>query len=149
MTIAFIGCGETSITAQADETALSLLAEARDQNYTQNEQMWVRAPFYETRRASTSPHGPLVDIWVKLNALPAFESNPEAPDWPMGTFAIKHGYDENENMTSRMIISRNSDGWFFAAFTPDDQIVTSGQPAMCLSCHGGAVSFLRFIDFPP
>ena len=142
------GCGDTSETAATDANAMRLLAEAREQNYTQNEQMWVRAPYFDSRRGSMSPHGSTVEIWVKLNTLAAFEANPEAPDWPVGTTAIKHGYDENENMTGRFLITRMETGWFFAAMTPDDRIMDSGQPDLCLTCHGGKYSWFRFVDFP-
>ena len=148
-TLALAGCWETSVTAESDATALRILAEARSENYSTSGDGWRRAPYFETRRTSLSPHGAMVDLWVTSNVVDAFEENPESPDWPVGSVAIKHGYDENENLQSRAIIVRQADGWFFAALTADDQIVHSGQPEMCLSCHGGAVSYLRFIDFPP
>jgi len=148
MTLALAGCWETSVTAAADETALRLLAEARSENYMEASQNWMRAPYFETRRSSMSPHGPNVDLWVTRAVVEAFENNSDAPDWPVGSFAIKHGYDQDENITLRALIKKEESGWFFAVLTADDQIMHSGSPELCVSCHGGQNSVFRFIDFP-
>ena len=144
--IGLFGC-DTSETALYDEEALKLLAMMRDQNYGQNEEMWGRAPGFETRRESMSPHGAKSEIWVTRNVIDMHEANLEGP-WPVESMAIKHGYDANDNLTSRALMVHQPWGWFYAVFTPDDRIIASGYPQMCKDCHPAASGALRFVDFP-
>jgi hypothetical protein len=97
---------------------------------------WDRAPGYDTRRTSSAPHGDMVDIYVNDVLAEALASGEKLTAWPEGSLIVKDGF-KGDSLHLVALMEMRADGWFFAEYEPDGEVLFSGSPRTCTKCHGG------------
>lgn len=143
---AFSGCADESREAEADREAQALLAEVAD-DYAG----WATMPGFDARRASASPHGNAVEIYVNavldeaLTAAIEADGHDASGPWPAGSIVVKDGYD-GDTLITRSLLHKTPEGWFFALFDAEDAIVDAGRDIHCLDCHSDGRDRLLSLD---
>lgn len=144
--LALYGCGDESAEASADRAAQALLDEVRD-DYAE----WPTMPGFEARRASASPHGNAVEIYINgvldealTDAFEADGQDASGP-WPIDSMVVKLGYD-GDTLITRSLLHKTPDGWFYALFRADDAIVSAGREIYCVDCHDDGRDALLSLD---
>ncbi len=123
--------------------AEDLLDEVRAADY----QSWARAPGYPTRTASTAPHGDMVDIYINDVLAEVLASGETLTEWPEGSLIVKDGF-KSDAPHLVAIMDKRADGWFYAEYDADDEILYSGSPDTCTGCHSAGADFVRAFGFP-
>jgi len=139
--LALAGCGDD----EDPEGAADLWARIHDQDY----QSWMRAPGYETRRSSSSPHGDQVDIFINDTIAAALAGDP-ITSWPVGSLIVKDGYDGGE-FSIVAAMEKREDTWFWAEWDTDGSSKYSGPAAdvdTCTDCHESGADLVRAFSFP-
>ena len=131
------GCGDD----QAPEEAAALLTRIRADDY----RAWARAPGYETRRSSSSPHCEEVDIYIDPTIAGALTAE-SLEEWPLGSLIVKDGFDGND-LELIAVMEKREDGWFWAEYF-DGESKFSGNPDVCLDCHDAGNDYVLAFDLP-
>jgi hypothetical protein len=108
---------------------------------------WERAPGYEMRRASGAPHGDMVDIYINDILAESLASGETLTAWPEGSLIVKDGF-QGDSPHLVALMERRSDGWFFAEYEPDGEVLFSGSPRTCTKCHTGGADAVLAFGFP-
>lgn len=108
---------------------------------------WERAPGYAERTPSGAPHGDAVDIFINDTLAEALASGDKLSAWPEGSLIIKDGYKKGDPYLVA-VMEKRGDGWFWAEYEPDGEVLFSGEPGVCTRCHDGGADFVRAFGFP-
>jgi hypothetical protein len=138
--LALAGCGDD----QDPDGAADLWKRIHDQNY----RSWMRAPGYETRKASAAAHGDEVDIYVNPAIQAALSGAGPLASWPDGSVIVKDGFSGGDpHIVAAM--EKAGSTWFWAEWDPDGQAAYSGNPSICTDCHQSGADMVRAFGFPP
>jgi hypothetical protein len=137
----FLGaaCGDN----QDDAGARALLQKVRAEGYTS----WDRAPGYETRRPSHSPHSEVVDIYVNDRIAEVLATGEHDGAWPEGSIIVKEGFDGSD-LELIAVMEKRADGWFWAEYDDDGDPDYSGRPEVCTDCHRSGSDYVRAFRLP-
>ncbi len=108
----------------------------------------ARVPGYEERRASSQPHGDLVDIYFNETAQRALQSTGPLQSWPDGSLFVKDGFHDDGSLDVVTAMEKRDGAWFWAEFTATGAARYSGTPEVCLDCHGSGSDFVRAVALP-
>jgi hypothetical protein len=133
------GCGDN----QDDAGARRLLERVRDENY----RGWERPPGWESRRASSAPHGDAVDIYVNEVIEEALVVGEPLSRWPRGSVIVKDGWDGSD-LELIAIMEKRGDGWYWAEYDDAGDPVYSGHPDTCIDCHRDGSDHVRAFRLP-
>jgi len=137
LVVCVAGCGDD----QAPEEAAALLTRIRADDY----RAWDRAPGYETRRSSSSPHSEEVDIYIDPTIAGALTAE-SLDEWPLGSLIVKDGFDGGD-LELIAVMEKREDGWFWAEYF-DGESKYSGKPDVCLDCHDAGNDYVLAFDLP-
>lgn len=107
-----------------------------EENNYRNWDLW---PLRGERYASVSVHGPLLTTYVSDNAVPAIESRAGA--LPYGSMVVRESYDSEGELREIGVRYKVEDydpehnDWFWAAYTPDGEVMVEGRVESCQTCH--------------
>jgi hypothetical protein len=138
--IVFASCAEKN---QDPEGAATLWDEVHAADYPS----WARAPGYEMRTPSTAPHGDMVDIYINDVLMEALASGEKLTAWPEGSLIVKDGFNGSSPKLVA-IMEKRDDGWYFAEYEPDGEVLFSGMPDTCTGCHSAGADMVRAFGFP-
>jgi hypothetical protein len=133
------GCGDN----QDDAGARSLLERVRADGY----RAWDRAPGYEARRASHSPHAELVDIYVNDRIAEVLALGEPRDSWPEGAIIVKDGFSGSD-LKLVAAMEKRRDGWYWAEYDADGDPSYSGHPDVCIDCHRSGSDYVRAFSLP-
>jgi hypothetical protein len=134
------GCGDN----QDDAGARSLLERVRADGY----RSWDRAPGYEARRASHSPHSDLVEIYVNDRIAEVLALGEPRDTWPEGSIIVKDGF-AGSDLKLVAVMEKRTDGWYWAEYDADGDPSYSGHPDVCTDCHRSGSDYVRAFSLPP
>jgi len=107
-----------------------------EENYYRNWNLW---PLKDELYASTSIHGPLLTTYVSDNAISAIQDREGA--LPYNSIVVRESYEpegELREIGVRYKVNgydpEHSD-WFWAAYTPDGEVIVEGRVESCQNCH--------------
>jgi len=132
-------CGDN----QDEEGALALLDRVKADNY----RSWERAPGYETRRASHSPHSDQVDIYVNDQIAEVLALGDPQTAWPEGSVIVKDGFSGSD-LELIAVMEKRADGWYWAEYDADGDPSYSGHPELCTDCHRSGSDYVRAFALP-
>ncbi len=101
-------------------------------------------PGHEGISPGQAPHGVYHRIYINgdlLDALPI-----ESRIAPMGTIIVKENMNRDEEVQKITVMAKvdgyNNEGgnWFWAAYSPEGEVLAEGTPKGCVSCHVGMKS---------
>lgn len=104
-----------------------------------NYRSWDLWPLKEERYASTSIHGPLLTTHVSDGTSSAIINR--AGSLPYGSIVVRESYDAGGELREIGVRYKVEDynpehnDWFWAAYTPDGDIIAEGQVEACQDCH--------------
>jgi hypothetical protein len=127
-------CRENTQPAEARELRDRLGTDYRD---------WEPVPGFEARRASDTAHGEEVEVfWNELARASAYARPFEgmAP----GAIVVKEAFREDE-LINVAVMEKRYEGWFWAEWSADGDILFSGRPGLCIDCHRRGDDFLRSV----
>ncbi|WP_406655757.1 plastocyanin/azurin family copper-binding protein [Methanolobus sp. ZRKC2] len=107
-----------------------------EENNYRNWDLW---PLKEEKYASTSIHGPLLTTYVSENTASAIQDR--TGTLPFGSIAVRESYDsdgELEEIGVRYKVegyNPEHNDWFWAAYTPEGEIIAEGRVEACQDCH--------------
>ncbi|MRG96415.1 hypothetical protein [Polyangium spumosum] len=133
------GCRQDDDPAGADE----LWTRIQDAKY----RAWERAPGYESRKASSAPHGDQVEIFVNDVVAGALDG-PAITAWPEGSIVVKDGFDDDGSPHIVAAMEKRGGAWFYAEWDPDGESLYSGAPSICTDCHAAGADMIRAFGFP-
>ena len=135
----------TTACRQNDEPAAAeeLLADVQAADY----QNWTRAPNYPSRQVTNAPHSDEVEIFVNDVVSEALASDPAPTEWPLGSIIAKDGYTSSGQLDIIALMEKRDDGWFWAEYAADGEVLYSGVPAICTDCHESGDDFVRAFGF--
>lgn len=109
-----------------------------------------RAPGYEVRRESESPHSDFVDIYINDVVSQALTEGSALTEWPVGSLIVKDGFTDDGELELVAVMEKREDGWYWAEYFDFDppEATYSGQPAVCTGCHSSGSDFVRAFDLP-
>ena len=98
---------------------------------------WERAPGWNDRRETGSPHSVAKEIFVDPAIAATVGSG--ATRFPEGATIVKDGYDEGGDLAIVAVMQRLAgDGWFFAEYRADGSVIVEDEdPPLCTRCHKG------------
>jgi hypothetical protein len=137
--LAALGCGDN----QDPEGARRLWRQIHELQYRQ----WQRAPGYETRRATSAPHGDRVDIYINDVLVEALAAAEPLDEWPVGALIVKDGFDGSD-LELVAVMDKRDDGWFWAEYDDEGDADYSGRPDLCTDCHSSGDDYVRAFGFP-
>lgn len=124
--------------AEPDE-ARALRDRLEDENYL----AWPRVPGFEKRRASETAHGRQVDVYWNRIAQASAAVRPFEALAP-GSVLAKEAFDGNVRLNVA-VMEKRQDGWFWAEWDNEGEVLFSGRPGICIDCHRRGEDFLRTI----
>jgi Cytochrome P460 len=98
-------------------------------------------PGHEGINPGQAPHGVYHRIYINgdlLDALPV-----DSRIAPMGTIIVKENMDRDKQVQKITVMAKidgyNDEGgnWFWAAYSPEGDVLAEGTPKGCVSCHEG------------
>jgi hypothetical protein len=98
---------------------------------------WERAPGWEERRTTDSPHSSGKEVFIDAATAAAIGSGSDR--YPAGATIVKEGYDESGNLAIIAAMQRlDGQGWYFSEYRPDGSTIAEGDNAgICTQCHQG------------
>lgn len=127
-------CGENA----EEDRAIALRARL-GQSYL----AWPRVPGFEQRRESATAHGTSVDVYWNEPAVASAALRPFEAMQPR-SILIKEAYADGK-LKNIAVMEKGFDGWFWAEWGPDGDILFSGRPGACIDCHRRGEDFMRTI----
>ncbi|TGC08904.1 cytochrome P460 family protein [Methanolobus halotolerans] len=104
-----------------------------------NYRTWELWPLREEMYASTSIHGPLLTTYVSEDAESAIRNR--AGSLPSGSMAVRESYDTDGELREIGVrykvegYDTEHRDWFWAAYTPEGDIIVDGRVESCQECH--------------
>lgn len=104
-----------------------------------NYRTWDLWPLKDEMYASVSVHGPLLTTYVSDDAAPAIRNRAGA--LPYGSIVVRESYDSDGELREIGVRYKvegydpQHNDWFWAAYTPDGEIIVEGQVEACQDCH--------------
>ncbi len=104
-----------------------------------NYKRWSLWPLKEEIYASTSIHGPLLTTYVSDDAETAI--NERAGVLPYGSIIVRESYDADGELREIGVrykvqgYDSEHNDWFWAAYSPDGEIIVEGMVDSCQECH--------------
>ena len=132
---AAVGCRENTAPDEANEL--------RDELGT-TYRTWRRLPGHEERVPSATAHGKEVDVYWNERAMRSAGARPFQGMAP-GSILVKEAYVDGE-LLNVAVMEKRFEGWFWAEWTPEGDILFSGRPGVCIDCHRRGDDFLRAIS---
>jgi hypothetical protein len=97
---------------------------------------WGFWPDHQGMQPGRAPHGALHKVYVNKKAL-----NSPKPPVQYGAIQVKESYSKAKKLKAITVMykvngynPKNGD-WFWAEYTPDGKVKSSGKPRGCISCH--------------
>lgn len=96
---------------------------------------WERAPGYAVRRPSFTAHARAVEIFVSPQITEAQKK--VIQQWPVGSTIVKEGFSDLNGGSRKLVavMKKNPDGWFWAEYDDEGEVLFSGKPSVCVDCH--------------
>lgn len=96
---------------------------------------WERAPGYAVRRPSFTAHARAVEIFVNPRMTEAQKT--VITQWPVGSTIVKEGFSDLVGGKRKLVavMKKNPDGWFWAEYDDEGEVLFSGKPSVCVDCH--------------
>jgi hypothetical protein len=136
-------CGDDPGDEGRTERTDTVWAELQKRTY----QNWDRAPGFEVRKPSRTAHDDFVDIYIN-NTVKTALTGPAITQWPQGSIIVKEGHDsENLKIIAYMEKDQNN-SWWWVEYRANGDVVLSGKPNGCTSCHSSGDDFVRAFSFP-
>jgi plastocyanin len=107
-----------------------------EDSYYRNWNLW---PLKDEVYASTSIHGPLLTTYVSDNAVPAIQNRAGA--LPYESIVVRESYDADRQLREIGVRYKvngydpDHNDWFWAAYTPDGEVIVEGRVESCQNCH--------------
>jgi plastocyanin len=107
-----------------------------EENNYRNWDLW---PLKDEVYASVSIHGPLLTTYVSENAVPAIQNR--AGTLPYGSMVVRESYDADRQLREIGVRYKvegydpDHNDWFWAAYTPEGEVIVEGRVESCQSCH--------------
>jgi plastocyanin len=104
-----------------------------------NYKEWDLWPLKDEAYASTSIHGPLLSTYVSDGTAEAI--NNRVGELPAGSIIVRESYDVEGDLREIGVryksagFDRGNNDWFWAAYTPDGEVIVEGKVGSCLNCH--------------
>lgn len=97
---------------------------------------WERAPGWQKRKVTDSPHSSAKEVFIDPATVAALEAGGSLP---AGATIVKDGYDASGQFAIVAAMQRlPGDGWFFTEYRPDGTVVAEGDNVpLCTQCHQG------------
>lgn len=98
-------------------------------------------PGHDGIHPGQAPHGVYHKIFVNGNLLKALPI--ESRMAPIGSIIVKENMDLDKRVQKITVMAKiegyNEEGgnWFWAAYSPDGEVLAEGTPKGCVSCHEG------------
>lgn len=98
-------------------------------------------PNHEGLLPGQAPHGPLHKIFINKSLADAL-SGP-LTQAPAGSIIVKENYNADEQLEKITVMAKITDynpeinDWFWAAYTPEGEVLAEGSPKGCINCHAG------------
>ena len=87
------------------------------------------------RFVSNTRHADESDVYVNPTLADA-ERGRARTSWPDGSIVVKDGFSGGDKSLVA-IMEKTGGAWFFAEYNGKGESLYSGQPKVCLDCHGG------------
>lgn len=110
---------------------------------------WDQAePWAGIQPSSDGTHGAYVQIWLNEAAMASVGLDEAAED----SILVKEGYDDAEGASPRgnltvmwktLDVELPETGWYWANFTLEGEVNTSGEPGACTGCHSSGSDWRR------
>jgi hypothetical protein len=68
-------------------------------------------------------------------------------EWPEGSIIVKDGYTDDGELALIALMEKRADGWFWAEYDGDGEILYSGVPDVCVDCHDSGSDFVLAFGF--
>lgn len=133
-----------ALSACRESTEPEEARELRDRLEAENYRAWARVPGFEARRESKTAHGKEVDVYWNRVADGSARARP-FEDMAPGSVLVKEAYTP-DGLKNVAVMEKRFDGWFWAEWGPDGEILFSGRPGICIDCHRSGDDFLRTIS---
>jgi hypothetical protein len=137
------GCGSDPGDEGETERTKQVWAELQTGGY----RTWDRAPGFDTRKPSNAAHGNAVDIFVNDTVKDALAGGPIAA-WPVGSVIVKDGYEGSALKFMAYMEKDANNTWWWVEYRANGDVVLSGKPDGCTSCHSSGDDFVRAFSFP-
>jgi hypothetical protein len=97
---------------------------------------WERAPGWQKRMATDSPHSSAKEVFIDAATVAALAAGDSLP---AGATIAKDGYDASGQFAIVAAMQRlPGDGWFFTEYRADGTVVAEGDNVpLCTQCHQG------------
>ncbi|MBW1859823.1 MAG: cytochrome P460 family protein [Deltaproteobacteria bacterium] len=98
---------------------------------------WGFWPDHQGMQPGRAPHGPLHKVYVNEKAL-----NSREPPVQYGAIQVKESYNKAKELKAITVMykvngySPENGDWFWAEYSPDGKVKSSGKPRGCIGCHG-------------
>jgi hypothetical protein len=67
--------------------------------------------------------------------------------WPTGSRIVKDGFDDGD-LDLIAAMEKREDGWFWAEWDDEGDVIYSGTPELCTDCHRSGDDSVRAFSFP-
>lgn len=120
-----------NITAQALWTRITKEDDFHKYNY------W---PDHVGLQPGRAPHGPYNKVFI--NGVIKDDLPVTNKIVPIGGMIVKEGYDLDKELVNISVMIKVKDfnptesDWFWAQYTPEGKVLSSGKVSVCISCHG-------------
>lgn len=98
---------------------------------------WERAPGWQKRKTSDSPHSSGKEVFIDAATADALGSGTDR--FPAGATIVKEGYDASGTLEIVAAMQRlPGEGWFFSEYQADGSTIAQGNNIpLCTQCHQG------------
>jgi len=111
-------------------------------------QGWKPAPGFEAKQPAKGPHGKEVQVFVNPPVVETLNGT-SASEWPVGSVIVKDAYDASGNPESVEYMKKSGEGWYFAAFRVDGEVIAEGvEIEPCQACHVKGSDSLMSVRLP-
>jgi hypothetical protein len=139
MFLAPLACG-----SDADEAGAARLWRAiHDDDY----RSWEPAPGWETPEPTIRPHGDTALIYFNPVRAGAAAQDTPLDAWPEGAILVKDGF-RGDQRSLIAAMEKRSNGWFFAEWDGDGDVLFAGRPDVCVNCHQSGADFVFAAALP-
>lgn len=101
-------------------------------------------PDHEGINPGQAPHGVYHKIFINADLMSALPVKSKIA--PLGTIIVKENMNRDKEVQKITVMAKIADyseesgNWFWAAYSPDGEVLAEGTPRGCVSCHEGMKS---------